>query len=350
MLTSNPARCINCVFKSSKAAKYMPANNKFYVHDSLIDVTFRTEEGLPLPPNDIMRTIICSVMARAQSMYPIIISHFLVMSNHLHMLLVVVGPQDVPSFIEYFKRETAHAINRLQGRTKKTVWSDYSAPTILDGAKAMDRIVYILSNPQKANLVEKIEDYPNLSSFQAMSSGREDITTKHKRINRNDIMPLPKASLSLPRIREIAQSLANDDAEEFELTIKPNAWMSCFPELEGTSASELNREILKRIRQEETQFAKKREQPPMGAHALILEPMTKPHIPEQHGMKMICLGTEKSARKRFIEFFRELVAAKPKLIRNVTEMPPGLFAAGGRLWANLLPQIVPIPRYCWSQS
>ena len=108
-------------------------NRKLFVHRTVVEVCFRTEEGLPLPATPYIKVIIESVLARAQSLYPVIICHCLVMANHVHMLVVVDDPACVPAFVGYLKGETAHVVNHLRGRKKRTVWCDgFDSPIILD--------------------------------------------------------------------------------------------------------------------------------------------------------------------------------------------------------------------------
>ena len=143
----------------------MPNLKRCIIHNTLVEVCFRTEEGLPFVATPYIKAIMQSIIATAQTMYPTTICHFVLMANHMHLILVVQDPEDFVAFIGYIKRESAHAINRLLGRKKRTVWCDrYDDPKILDPDKAMQRIVYLYSNPQKANLVSTIDEYPNLSS------------------------------------------------------------------------------------------------------------------------------------------------------------------------------------------
>src|SRR5690606_7274325 len=102
----------------------MPENRKYFVNRTAHLITSRTEEGLPLVPSLIMNFIIWCILARARTLYRVRVSHFLFMANHFHMLIVVDDPEHLSPFVGYVKAETAHAINRLLGRRKKTVWAD----------------------------------------------------------------------------------------------------------------------------------------------------------------------------------------------------------------------------------
>ena len=101
----------------------MPRNNKVFINRTVVSITTRIQEGLPFVATPFMCLLLQSYLAGAQERYPVKIVAFMVMGNHLHMLLVVENPEDVSHFMEYFKRETAIARNRLLGRRQRTVWA-----------------------------------------------------------------------------------------------------------------------------------------------------------------------------------------------------------------------------------
>ena len=87
----------------------------------------------------------------------------IVMSDHPHHLLSHKQGR-LDKFFEYFNGQVARALNRFYGR-RHQLWSRrYSAIPILDEQTDIERLVYFLTNPQKANLVDKIEQWPGLSS------------------------------------------------------------------------------------------------------------------------------------------------------------------------------------------
>ncbi len=325
----------------------MSNNPKLFIRKTCVEVTFRTEEGLPLVAAPYIRVIIQGIFARAQSLYPISICHFTVMANHLHLIIVIESPHLVPSFFAHFKGETAHAINRLLGRKKHTVWCDgYDSPRILDANTVIDRIVYLYTNPQKAGLVERIEDYPQYSSWQAFLDGAAEVFCN--RIPRDAIPQLPQGNISLKRQQEIADELLYNGREEVSFFIDPDAWMDCFPELAESDPHEIKDEIIKRIRAKEKQFRSERKGAVTGAHALRLESIRKEHTPKKRGKRMLCLSSDKPLRLKFISWFRARCAEAREWYcqwsaGNTNAIPPpGMFAPGGNLFANLIPAFLPV--------
>ena len=136
----------------------MPSPPKILLPKSAVFISTRIQEGLPLVPTCYMQLILQSILARAQSKYKVSVCHFLFMSNHLHMLLVVNNPDEVPAFMDMIKTESAHAINRLLGRRQRTVWcSGYDSPPVLTLEDIILKINYIYTNPQSADLVDTID-------------------------------------------------------------------------------------------------------------------------------------------------------------------------------------------------
>ena len=184
----------------------MSNNGKLFIHNTLVEICFRLEDSLYFTSTPYMKEIFISCLATAQTMYKLQICHFVLMANHLHMLVVVEDTTSVSNVVGYLKKETAHAINRLLGRKRHTVWNaDYDSPTILDYDTAISRIVYLYTNPQKANLVDKIEHYPNCNSWEAFQNNGCVINTK--RIPRDAYTKLPRGTLSLKQQIDFTNAL-----------------------------------------------------------------------------------------------------------------------------------------------
>ncbi len=324
----------------------MPAWPKCFIHGTTILVTFRTEEGLPLVASPVMRFILLGILAAAQSTYPVKICHFIVMGNHVHLLLVIDNPRNIADFVGYFKRESSHAINNLLGREKRTVWiRGYDSPPILDAAKAFETIAYIYTNPARANLVQSVEDYPNLSSWRSFRAGGSE--SSYKRIPREAIPKLPKNGYTRNQEQELIRLLLLEASEEHSLVIEPDAWMRCFPETCDTDPDVMTNNIIAHVQRLESALSMKRNDKVLGSETLLSQDLRKPHNPDKHSRRMMCLSTERQLRVQFIVWFKELVINARKLRRSLTptewlkHLPPGFFPPGGRPYANLIPDFTP---------
>ena len=295
----------------------MPKNRKYFRHNDCILATSRTEEGLPFVASLVMNLLIWGILAKARSMYQIKVCHALFMANHFHMLLVVDNPEHVSEFIRYVKCETAHAVNRLLGRRRKTVWLEGSdTPILLTADDVIRYIVYIYLNPVKANLVERIEDYPGVSTWKMFFTGRTKKSCK--KIPRAAIKQLPFAALNI-REQELLQREYLDVAcKSFEFILEPYAWLESFPELQGMDLEQIRDEIINRVKEEERECAAKRQSEQKfvaGPSALRKQSMLKEHTPKKHSMRMICISSDIGLRKQFISTYRSLCKIAEEVYR-----------------------------------
>ena len=135
--------------------------NKLVVH-----ITNRTVCGLPFTCNVLMKMLIAGAMAKAQSLYPAIICHFLWMGSHYHMILASRAG-DISPFVGYFQGEIAKCLKRLAPNFfQGDVWVDrFREQKLCTSEDVIEKIVYLYANPARANLVDSIKDYPGLSSY-----------------------------------------------------------------------------------------------------------------------------------------------------------------------------------------
>lgn len=323
----------------------MPRNRRCFIHGTLVEICFRTEEGLPLVASPYMTMILEGIFARAVEAYSMQICSIVVMGNHIHLLVVVGSPEQVPLFVAYIKRETAHAINRLTGRIGHTVWQDgYDAVIILDSKKAIDRIVYLYTNPQKANLVDKIEDYPNLCTWKEFLLGGGE--RRCKRISRDKIPTLSKHALNLKAQEDLTREMEKKATGDILLYLEPDAWIDCFPELKGHDPEHIKNEIISLVREEEQRLNRERKYAVLGAFALRLQSIHKPFLPKKRGRRMLCMSTILERRQAFVGWCRDLFSDGTFVYKCWKQgdyrlfLPPGLFAPGGLSLANLIPNNV----------
>jgi len=128
-----------------------------------------TPDTLPETVNNIIGTW----LAKAIDYSSVDFYGTIVMSDHPHHLLSHKQGR-LDTFFEYFNGQVARALNRFYGR-RHQLWSRrYSAIPILDEQTDIERLIYFLTNPQKADLVDKIEQWPGISSAQFHLGDSED--------------------------------------------------------------------------------------------------------------------------------------------------------------------------------
>ena len=166
-------------------------------------VSSRTEEGLPLPPNHLINMFIEGILAKASENHRIKVCHYTFLSNHFHMLLVVVNPADVSRFVGYIKCEISHVINRLMGRKKKTIWCrKYDSPKFLQVEDIKKYIKYIYLNPAENGLETSVDNYPGVCSWKMFTERKHSF--KAKKISRDEIKPLCSPALSVAEQKAVS--------------------------------------------------------------------------------------------------------------------------------------------------
>jgi putative transposase len=326
----------------------MPANPKIFIKGTLVELCSRIEHGLPLVPNQITNKLIINAMARAQTLYPVTIVSYVIMKNHFHIIIVVQDPANVPKFMEYFKRETSHYVNRLLGLRQNTLWHKrYDSPLILDSETAINRLKYVSLNPTISGFVESSKKWI-LSSDSWINRNNSSSETTVKRIPRNQVKKLPVRDMTPKEIKQIADRIEFRGKETYTLKIEPHAWLKCFNETKYGSQENIKNYLESEIRVEEKRLSLEIVRPLMPIDQIATQNIRTEHQPGKFGKKMFCFGKDKATRVKFLKWIKDYLKRLPRFatekgkVRYRTHYPPGFFAPGGFLSANLIPELTPI--------
>ncbi len=307
----------------------MPRPRRSYFANSAYFASARVAEGLPFVPDLLINCIISSICARAQRLYPIIITDALWMLNHFHMLFVCQDPSVVKGFFGYMKGELASSINRLRGRSGP-IWQGRSdTPIVLDSDKIIETLIYLYTNPQAAGLVERIEDYPGVSSWEAVV-GRERAAL-HPVIMTSELPQVPRCPDEHRKRERIAMELCAEGRAQEAFTIKPFAWVEALGEEAGLTKDEARRRVVEGVRAKEGALLRERKRPVVGAKVLRTQSIYRNYRPQKYGRRVFCLSSIPELRKTFIEHYRDFVEScrevyqRWKLGYLSLQMPLGAF-------------------------
>ena len=302
-------------------------------------VTFRTEEGLPFLPLWFINKIVWSALGKAYELYKVKVCALTLEPNHMHMLLVVEDPEMISPFVGYVKQETAHGINRLIGRRKKTIWCEgFDSPSILDPETALEKFAYVLLNPVKDSLIASMDQYPGVHTYSLLMQEEYSVTTE--RIFRDSIPKLQNPERPWQETNLFAFDL---EGREHTVTFEffPYAWKNCFPETKNLSNEEIRTKMLTALKQLEETLPKCNEDLRKLTHQSLL----RPYVPTTHGRRMICLAATKKIRVRFIKRYKQLCKIATATFKEwktgkFTPFPEGLFSPSLPRFANFIPKIV----------
>lgn len=91
---------------------------------------------------------------------------FVLMPDHVHLLLTPVGPATGRSILSGFKTQTATKANRFLRRTGLPFWQEGGGHdrNITTREEYMEKLTYIHLNPVRAKLVDKAADWRDSSA------------------------------------------------------------------------------------------------------------------------------------------------------------------------------------------
>jgi hypothetical protein len=274
----------------------------------MYEMVFRAKEGIPLPSNNYMNLLILGRLAKALEHEGITLCDFVAMGNHWHILFVPHCKSRLRNFCAELKSSLTRTVKRVLGLEKSLhLWDGRSSiPQILDIDEAKKRVVYLYSNPAKANLVNSITKYPGVSSWTAYTEAKP---TLHARVE-----------IKCPFVRErhveaigektpqaYEEELRAQIEREIPITVEPHAWMEAFGITEDEDVAAVHQEILDSIRANEAQLASERRRKRMKLMSRRLLTTQKPTItgwqPKQRERRIFFLSSCKQMRLEFLRYF-----------------------------------------------
>ena len=258
---------------------------KFFLHHQVCFITSRTEDGLPFRNAARYDPLFRSILARAQTLFPVEILAFTLEANHLHMLLAPINPEDVPAFVGYVKQELAHLANYDSKRRKKTVWCDgYDSPLMREEQVIIYYMSYIYTQSRSLR-------NPLCNSFSMFAKG------KHEAV--------------LPRRNRQGQEVKGD---AHTLTLDPISW------LRRLHPSSTDEELRTRLL---TTIIKVRGE---GVHLPFISDFReqteqeKLYVPTKHGRRLYGIFNDIGLRVEFLMFIK---AARAECRKALAEWRKG---------------------------
>ncbi len=272
--------------------------------------TARVRSGLPFVPDRLINTFIKGVLARAQHLYPVIVSDVIFMANHFHMIIVCKDPEVVRSFNCYVKGEIAKGINRMHGRTGPIWQGRTDMPILLTPESIIEKIAYIYTNPVKAGLVDSIDQYPGISSWKAFlnESKPESVPWVMTSYLKKITSGFGEAKLRENLIEEILNKKASENnLQYYDIIFDPLGWVDALGERAGMPKNEVKERIIERVREIEKEIRESRISRSIGAKALKSQSLFKSHKPSKYSRRVFCISHDISLRKTFINIYKQFV-------------------------------------------
>lgn len=311
---------------------------RYYQSKKPYALTFRTKQGLPFACYDVIELLLKSTLARTQRDDKLDLCHQLWMANHVHLLAVFYDINQAKNFHMEVKKKITDYLKRLLDLEELDLWEEDDSVILLADIEAVKNyIVYIYLNPSRANLVESVDNYPQLNSwskFKELEPGIESSNTeKVPWIRLPAIKAISSKTLTRTQDRHITNKLKNNAKKEHKLTLKPYAWLKCF-KIDSNEAERIKTELIKRVYVEESELAEKRvskKNSVIGVKRLKLQGIKMTHYkPKKKGRRIFVISTVNEVRMKVIAQFKAIFQECRELYQRLKTgekviWPPGVF-------------------------
>lgn len=268
---------------------------RFFPEGALVEITCRTVQGrLLLRPSPQLNALALGVLGRAQSRSDMVIHSFVVLSNHLHLILSPESPRQLAAFMQFFAGNLAREVGLLHD-WRGGIWSRrYQAIVVSNEESAqVERLLYILRHGVKEHLVSRPQDWPGAHSVDALLEGRtlEGIwidRTRERRRHRDSAPLDPRAWTS----REIVV-------------------LSQLPCWQHLSAEDYRARIADLVTEVEAEGARLRSEvgPPLGRDRVLRQSPHERPKSSKHSPAPLVHAASREVRLAFLAAYRTFVAA-----------------------------------------
>ena len=145
---------------------------RFVPAGSVVEVTARTAGSrFLLRPDPTTNDLVSGVLGRAQHLFGVRVFAVAVMSNHLHALLGAEHAAQLAAFMQHALANIAKEVGRHH-RWSGPFWSRrYKSIVVADRDSQVRRLRYVLCQGLKEGLVDRVDRWPGISSYQATTRG-----------------------------------------------------------------------------------------------------------------------------------------------------------------------------------
>jgi REP element-mobilizing transposase RayT len=145
-----------------------------------------TQRQFLLRPDPHVENVYSFLLASAAQRFGVVLIAWTAMSDHKHE--IIHDPDGrFPEFMEYLNTMLARTLNCHWGRWE-SLWAGEQPNVVrlLDKETQLEKVVYVLTNPVSAGLVERVVDWPGASSFALNITGRERVVDRPEGFFRKD--------------------------------------------------------------------------------------------------------------------------------------------------------------------
>lgn len=141
---------------------------------AIFEITTKTiHSRFLLKPSQKLNKLIIGTIAKAVKKYDVKLFMFVVLSNHMHMLIQPENVTQMSRFMGFIKSNIAKDAGRLHNFRQKIWGKRYASIEVLDDYKLQDRVKYLLAHGAKEDLVKTPGDWPGVNCVNALTKGEK---------------------------------------------------------------------------------------------------------------------------------------------------------------------------------
>ncbi len=288
------------------------------VADRLVEITTKTiQDRYLLRPSAETKAVMTGIISRAQKQTGMRIVAGVVMSNHLHFLLVPHSMSQLAKFMGYVKSKAAVKVGKLVD-WEGTFWKCRYKHILVweDEADQVARLRYVLEHGAKENLVARPCDWPGLHVVHELMNGCERVEGGiwHNRSDENEARRLGR---KVKREDYLERGLA------FELTPLP-----CWAHLKRASRVRRVRKMVASIEKETRRRHKCAGTRPLGVKRVLRrDPLDHPDDPKRSYAPAFHALTREGKAALWAEL-RAFVGSYREAVESMKAGLPARFPAG----------------------
>jgi REP element-mobilizing transposase RayT len=274
----------------ARKLRFVPQN------PTLVSITNRTVQGrYLLRPGLVLNDRLLGILGKFQRIHGVQVVMITVLSNHFHTLLVVEDALQQSNFMRDVQSALSREVNRLTGWRGPVFERRFEATPVTNEAKAqVERLRYGLSNGVKEDLVEKVLDWPGVSTAAALLQGK------------------PLKGHWIDRTQQHAARNRGEDASDERFAVEETLILSPLPCWAHLSPECYRKRIEALVEEVEAEAALTRRRSGsrvLGVKAILAQdPQTRPSRLARSPAPLVHAAT-KAARRMFYELYAEFVSA-----------------------------------------
>jgi len=271
---------------------------------TLVEITNRTIQSRPLlTPGPLFNRIFVGTLARASRRHKVGVVAYICLSDHYHLLVRVDDADQLARFMELFNSKLAREVAKLTDWEDK-IWARRYKPIVVSTEEAAQvaRLLYLLSNSCKENLVAGVEEWPGPHCASALLSGQ----------------PLQGVWINRTQEHLARQRSKAPEPQSFEepetLTLEP---LPCWNHLSPEQYRGQMESLVRSVEAEAEAQRKRSSKQPLGAEAILRQdPTAKPRrttrspAPRFHAFSR---AVREDLNRLYAEFIAAFRAAAEKL-------------------------------------